>query len=437
SGMMREAVAMSQFAVKQAVGPEESRTAVMHMIQELAMKSDVLKKSGIEAIDTSTGKLRSPVELMAEAMQAAYDPSRGIKFGKETKHGPGALATLFGARGMAMTNVMTDTFMGAGKGEAGKNAVVAEIRKMQSATMKTSERDAAYATMMRQPGAQMRMGMEEFKAEVGKMLPEFVKLLPAVMEVTRAFAKLAGFVSKNPLAGLGALFAANMASELAKVGFAKVFESALTSAMSARGGMAGGGLGGGMGTGGKMIAGLSIAAVAVSIVAAGVNIINQSAEKGATVGKEFYAASMEAQNKVRALRQHLKNEADFQGPTIAQLAGEDAPVALEAANEARVKKNSLIAEAQATQERLRKAEGAYKESTSPGTWDYLNPTKSAVLEKQKAEEDAAGETSDRAKDTDAALGLFIDAIKNATGAISNLPNPGSDARKGKPAGMGK
>jgi len=427
--MLRRQVGLAQIAAKAAVSKEESRTAVTDVIRDINTNAGTLKKAGVNVYGKNN-LVNDPAQIIAQTMDLAM--TKGINIRGQNLKGSEALNKIFTGNSAKLVNSLMGDY-----NAGGKEGVLAKINAASGATLAPGERDRGLATVMGGEGAQLRVNLEQFKAAIGATLPEFTKLIPTVISVTKAFAGVAQFVAKNPLAGIGALFAANLTAEVAKAGISKALESGIERLFKARAGLPGGGVGGNMSGGGKFAMGLSLAVAAVSIVAAGVSIINKSAEQGATVGKEFYAANSEAENTIRKLKAYDENEKTSQGPTLAQLMGDDAPAVLEKNNEKRAERNALLEEAASAQDRLGKARTEFGKATTPGVMDYLDPTQSAVLKKQAAEGDAAGVTPEIAKDTTAALGELMTSFRKAASDIgnTNLSNPNSPARTGKPPGM--
>jgi hypothetical protein len=425
--MLRRNVGMAQIAAEAAVSPEESRTAIVDLMRDINTNAKHLKAGGINVYDENN-MMNDPAQILAETMDVAMKKGFSLR-GRGNVKGSEALGGLFtGSSHKIVESLMADYNRG------GKEGVLAKLNAAAGAKLAEGERDRGLALMMGDPASQLAANMEQFKARIGELLPEFIKLLPTITEATRAFAGLASFVAKNPLAGIGGLFAASLTKELAAAGISKVLDKGLEALLNARAGMGGGGVGGNLGTGGKFMAGLAITATAVSIIAAGVSIIDQSAAKGATVGKELYAAQQEAENTIRQVRGYDEGEKMFQGPTMGDLMGENSPEAIAERQGKDAKRKALLEQATSARERLQKATTAYNDETKADTWDYLNPTKSMILTKQKAEEESAGVTPEKAREFAAGMDMFIEALKKGASA-GDLANPGHKARDGKPAGM--
>lgn len=300
SGMIRELVAMSQFAVKQKVGPEETRTSIIHMVEEFAMKSDVLEKSGVKTHGPGGKLLASPIEMLGNVMEAAYDPKRGIKFGKETKHDMGALMTLFGERGSATANMMTKVYM---EGEAkygkggGKKAVVGELSAMRDEShMTKAQRDADLQNVMATASQKAAVAMENFDATIATLLPRIVELIEPMSKVMTGFANMAVWLAENPYKGIGAIIGASVVKELAGAALGKGVEKALTAALSAQGG-------------GLMIGG----AVAITAMAGITIAIMKDMAKDEAHGQELGKRTLAADIGVNRLRARMKEAAEGKG----------------------------------------------------------------------------------------------------------------------------
>lgn len=210
--MLRRMVGMAQIAADAAVSPEESRTSMKDMVRDLntaATSSDLekrMKGRGV-AMYGKTGLLNDPGALMPEAIDIAM--KQGITIHGKHLTGAKALNKMFTGTSLAIVNSLLPDYA-----KGGKEGVQARIDAASGATLAKGERNAGLAEIMRTPATQLAKNMEQFKAKIGEMIPEFTALLPRILEATQAFAKLAVWATNNPFKAVSALFIAHLTKEL-------------------------------------------------------------------------------------------------------------------------------------------------------------------------------------------------------------------------------
>lgn len=225
--MVRRSAQFTQIAVRQKVTPEQARTSYVDMMSELSRKSGALKKSGINVFNAAGTKQRDTADVMAEIINAAF--TGGINTSKGKLKGADALADLFTGSSLPIANELADVYGKSGGGEKGKSAVTSILK--DTAHLAPGERDASLALVMADEGTKLKQNMQMFYSEMAKLLPEFVKLMPALSEATKGLAQLTVMAAKNPFPAIGALFTAH----LLQAGIGAAVSSALSGLISKSG----------------------------------------------------------------------------------------------------------------------------------------------------------------------------------------------------------
>lgn len=288
--MLRRQVGMAQIAEAAAVSPEESRTAIVDVIRDISTHGAKLRKAGVDTIGAG-GLQKDPAIVISEAIGAAF--GKGI----DGKKGSEALNAIFTGNSQKLVASLLPEFQKAGGGVKGVEAVRNYIEGKSGAKLGAGERDAAFATAMGTGATKIAQATEDFKAKVGELMPEFVKLMPAITSATKAFAELAVYVAGNPIKSLGVLLAANVAKEIAAAKLSETIQRAV---------LGGAGAGGVPGAGGAAVGGLAtagaIAAIAITATAVtltGMKVIDKSFEESKETGAKVFGAYAEIQNAAR------------------------------------------------------------------------------------------------------------------------------------------
>lgn len=261
ASMLRRVTGLAQIAVESAVSPEESRTVVVDMLREMsqAEKITALGKGGVK-VSGANGKLRDPAELLADTIHSIESGNKLGKYGGKTSDAKlGAYGYVFTGASNQLAMNLRDTYMKAGGGEAGRQAVLARVNTASKPFEMTAEqRDKEYANIEKTNAFQIDKAIADFKVEIAKLLPEITKILPELTKLTQGFAKIAVWAGQNPFKAVMAVFAASIAKEVALAKLGSVLERAVKSLLGGgAGGGAGVGVGGGVGKLGQATAVLS------------------------------------------------------------------------------------------------------------------------------------------------------------------------------------
>lgn len=376
--MIRRAVGMAQIAVKQRVSPEEARTSVIDVFRDVDTKARYLKDSGITPY-TKEGKQRDPAEVMADIVAASFG-GKGINAGgrRGMIKGREALSFIFTGTSLAVASAAAEEYTTKGKS---RNAIIDMFNDaggVGKPAMTSASRDAEYNRVMGTSAQQLAVNLEQFKSRIAELLPEVNRLIPKVVDVTKGIADLANYLSQNPLAGIGTLFAGFLSVELAKAGIGAIFDKAMTSAMALRGN----GIGGGLGTTGNLLAAASIAITATTVTIAAMKWIDSSSEEGESAGRAARESEIKMGNVSRAL----------------------------AAAQTPEEKQKLLAEAASLQAGYGKVEKNYREAKE--SW---NP-----VTRSGADKDDADTTLQTLRDQKKAFDEVVLAAKKAAGALNNV-----------------
>ena len=218
------------------------------------------------------------------------------------------MSQLFGVRGGKAAGAFRQLYTKAGGGEAGVEAVRAQIKSFTSQAMSPQELRESAAFRQGQEDRQFESVMEQFRNALGQeLLPALVKVTPRLAELVEpatqlaeAFAAAAGWLLDHPAQGVGAIIAAALAKDIAMAGLGAVVTRALTAAMTGlavpgavsgaagAAGAAGAGAGG-AGTAGAAgmsgAAGLGTLGAGLALSAAsGLEGFNRGRRQGATLG---------------------------------------------------------------------------------------------------------------------------------------------------------
>ncbi len=422
SAMIRRQVGLAQIAVKQQVSPEEARTSVKDFINDISLRSDTLKRSGV-ATRGASGLLLDPAEILANTIHAAETTGIKGERGRVTMGAEGLFGgkdRIFSGTSKAIATEMLNVYKQAGGGETGRKAILASIDKSSGAKLAAGERDKGLATVMDTEAMKMDQNMAAFKAEMGKLLPEFTKLMPAITNVTQAFAKLAVWAAQNPFTALGGIFAAYLTKELAAAAVGNTFKLGVQSMLAAQGS-----LGGGVGVKGNLAAFGTIAITAAAVYLTATKVIDELDASKKREGKAQFSAVTEAENLMTHSQYGTLTEED------------------------RKKAATLAATLKSQQEAGRGVEmptGIKALAAIPALAPLVGIGMGGVAAYNKfteasREAGAGGSTEQLPGMIDAMtkLATASDKLNTAADKIASadLSNPGNGARSGVPVGMGR
>lgn len=220
--------------------------------------------TGKKFYNQQTGMLRNPEEIIVESLKA-------------TKGDPGKFKSIFANTGGARAvEGFAATYRQAGGGEAGIAAVRAEFKKLREVAMGQGEIQESFAKSMQTADAKTQLFNNEL-SKVGedianKVLPQFQKLAPKIIDIVDALGKLAGWAAENPLEAAFTALGASIAAGAGEAVIRSGIESAIKASFVGGGGSTGGAGQFVAGPGGKSGAALSTIGSAIAITAAAVTI---------------------------------------------------------------------------------------------------------------------------------------------------------------------
>lgn len=249
---------------------------------------------GINVFDKNK-MLRDPQEIILESLKATGgDPEQMKKM----------FANVMGER--AVTGY-ANIYRRAGGGGAGETAVRGEFDKMlKNATMSKADVAQAASSRMRENDVKIQQAREEFdRAVANDLLPEFMKMIPAIKDMTPTFIALAreglpaflelirtasnlakalgesGIGKQLAQHPIGAIISAYLVRDLASAGIGAAVQRAIVALIGGGGGA--GGAASALKGGGKSLRTAAAGAVAAAGLAAGLDTYGSNADTyGAT-----------------------------------------------------------------------------------------------------------------------------------------------------------
>lgn len=266
---MLDAMATMNIAIRGgATSPQEAATAAARFTDDLIENQGKFKKRGVKVFD-DRGDLRGMDQIVLDSL--------GATGGNLTQ-----LTDLFGVRGMRAIETQAKLFRSASGGKTDKAsvakglaAVKAEQERFFSADVSDADRVGGAEFRRDQGDRKISRLKEEFDQKVGAelmpaitaVIPELTKAIPVVVKGVKSFAEFVQWFSDNPLKGIGAIIAAQVALDVAKAGIGKALVAMISSAS-----VPGTGLGaGGAAAGGGALATLGWAGAAVGATGLALN----------------------------------------------------------------------------------------------------------------------------------------------------------------------
>ncbi len=279
--------AMSQTATAGgATNAAQSLTALRNFSADLIKNGSKAKgvyaKAGIDVFERKVvegpngqkkvvrSSLRDPMEIILDIMS-------------KTGGDVGKISGMFGKRALKAVQPFQKLYTNAGGGAAGEAAIRGQYKKFRDAGLTPEQRKAAAADRLSDPDRQFNSAMAGLQDAAGKellpaftaLIPEIVKLTPAIGQAVRMLVRFTEALSKNPIKGVGALILAKLSADILSAGIGSGIKSILTkmfaslaasqagttAATTAAGGAGGGALtaGGAAGTAGLGAAGVALA----------------------------------------------------------------------------------------------------------------------------------------------------------------------------------
>lgn len=262
---------LGQIAMRTAgTDPREAATVLSNLSSDAMKHSDEIGAViGKDFLNAKGQIADAPEEFIAKIMGATgANPQKlqDLGFGKRSIKMFQALAPVFNeAESRALK-------AGASKEEAnkaGKDAVLADMKKVTDASMTKEELEQNFAEVMKSSAEEFEGAVRELKMAVGKQLLPALKplvkvlrdLVPTVRTVLNAFVKMAQWAESNPLSASVAILGASIVKEvMSQIVSAKIGDL-IKSLLS-------GGSGGGV-VGGAGKVGGALAVVGAGVVSAG------------------------------------------------------------------------------------------------------------------------------------------------------------------------
>lgn len=218
-----------------AASAAEATLASQRFATDVAKKSDHLKGMGINVSD-GNGKLRSAEDIALDMLDKTG--------GDVTKLNDLKL----GERGNRVMTGLSEIYRSAGGGEAGKNAVKAEVSKYSNASMSADEVELRNKKRLAATDIQLNKALIKLKAEAGdKLVPVLARFIdeilvpgmPKIEALFETFAKFTNFLINNPWTGLATVVGAAIAKEVVTAFAMSAFQKRLADAGSSAGKLAG------------------------------------------------------------------------------------------------------------------------------------------------------------------------------------------------------
>lgn len=233
SNLLKTMGAFAQVAVARggASSSEEAATASARLAGDIVTNKKKFQALGIDIKSkTDKTKLRDPVEIIAEVLG---------KTGGDIEKTSG----LFGMESKKIFAGLSPVFAEAEKRKKGSgvDAVKAEVAKYASAFSSDDSLNTRANSRLDDSDLQFKEAMKQFNAEVGsKLLPAITKLIPKIAELAPTMGRLAEkavafaeFFEKNPLAGIGAIMAAQVTADMARAGLGNLVAGQMTQIVGA------------------------------------------------------------------------------------------------------------------------------------------------------------------------------------------------------------
>lgn len=235
SDRMRQSMALMQIANKTNVSPEMSRTSLQDIIRDLYTGAGRFKSGGVDPLNAE-GKVGNIFEILPNIIDQANTKGFGGRKGLSSILGRG----MFTGSSVPLIEQMNRTYNEGytdkeGLKLHGKSAVEALLAESSGASLGKGERDEASALVMGSDATKISAAMEQFKAKIGELTPEFTKLLPHLTAATQAFAGLVSWAASNPWQGIGALLSANVLKEVASAQIGQVLKTGIGAQLGALG----------------------------------------------------------------------------------------------------------------------------------------------------------------------------------------------------------
>jgi hypothetical protein len=308
----RKLLALGQLAAPEGT-VEEAGTYIKDLSMALSKPKDLGKLKAWGVKTDKFGAVESPENLI----ESVFRGSKGDM---------SQIAGVFGARGVPLFRALEGSYKGAGGGEAGIQAVRAQMASVTGATMTIDQLHSQNAQIDSAPGEKFHNAMnkvtEELEEKLAPAMASFAdSTLPKLVDkfefVIEEASKFAGWFADNPIKGVGAIVLAAVAKDLASAGISAAAEAGVAAIMKRIAAAIGGGGGGGsvlstpagkVGTLGKIgaVAGALTAGVAIGEIVAPL-LIDPMAERAAQNQRDAVAKGAGASNTASSLYSKIRS----------------------------------------------------------------------------------------------------------------------------------
>ena len=285
----RNLLGLAQVAVKTTGSPEDAATAITHLGSDIMGHRKELAAAGVTGITDKNGMLADPAILLSKLLaKAGGDPGKLKDLG-------------IGDRSIKVFEALAPMYQRseAAKKGSGEAAVRNEVNRYEKAGYSEGDVNEDFNIVMKGTAERFKGSVQSIEKaladglqpSVDRIVERLPELVPQIVRLAEAMGKLAGIMVDSPLLTLGAVITGAILKDIAAAKLTSVITQTING--GAGGYSRGAGVGGGIGVGGNLVAGLAIVATAVTITAAGVELIDQGIakqnakdDKGAVAGAD-------------------------------------------------------------------------------------------------------------------------------------------------------
>lgn len=290
----------------------EATNSAQALARDLTKKSNLKYLSGA-GINPFADEGRTKLRSVSDIVTAVYAKTKGDQ---------AQISALFrNEMSRSAINAFSGVYGDAGGGEAGLKAIQDTFKNFSKTFSAVEVNQAAGLAIDSKAGKAQAMQNRFETAWSGaleKITPALEKMAPNIGKVADKFADLVAWLATNP----GEAIRLALMASIAKAGIGAAVSGALTRYVTgaaggvpgAPGGGGGGkGIGGGLGVGGNLLAGLTIAATAISIVGVGMVAIDTATalmtEKEDAKREKLNQTSVDAANLITSTDEATRKEA--------------------------------------------------------------------------------------------------------------------------------
>jgi len=299
-----------------AASAAEAVTSVQRFGSDVTAKSGKLSAIGVDVFtDKTKTQLKDPGEIMAQVIEKTQGDltKLGDIFSERSIRAVQGFSPLFTAA--ERQNAALPEAQRKKRGQAGSDAVRAEMQRLTSASVTEPQIAERVASRLADPDLQFKEATKEFNRAIGtellpvvtKLIPEFTKLIPSLATAAKLFASLVEAVAKDPVGSIFKLVGAKLLLDLATAGIGAAVKNKILTLIGGGGGgvpvpggaPAGGGKFLGAPTAGGVLAAAGIGALIGAPIAAA---IEGTGIARFEAGEQGIAAAGEDLNRIRGLK---------------------------------------------------------------------------------------------------------------------------------------